>query len=529
MRVRTLGAAAAGLAVALMSGAASAAEAAPTSPATGAVAPKAAPKSALNSAPKTGQKAAPKAGPKAAPKAAAKAGSVREDFNGDGFQDVATAAPNATVAGHTRAGYVVVNYGSASGLDPEAHTYITQNSAGVPGVAETDDRFGARLVARDLDGDGLTDLAVRASAEQVAATNSYGTVTVLWGRTGGISGQDAATIEAPSGSSGWQVGVNLTGGDFDGDGHTDLFMQHADDWESRSVLRGPFTRGGEPAGEQVLDMFTTDNDMYTVAAGDMTGDGIDDLATFYVYENHSEGGRFWQGTSSGLSTDAKQLSSADVAVVGDFDKDGKGDLATRTVPGGITEDLPYDPGTVKIYYGTADGPSATRTRTITQNSAGVPGTSEKGDQFGARLDAGDVDGDGYADLVAGVPFEAIGAKRAAGAAVLLKGGSGGLSGTGAQAFHQDTAGIPGVAESGDRFGGAVRLLDVTKDARAELAVSAPEENGTGAVWSLRGTSGGLTATGSLAFNPVDLGIPAKGAGFGTSFANENGTSLYAPY
>jgi hypothetical protein len=513
MRVRKLWAVAAGLAAVLVGGSA------PVAGAAGADSSATTTSSAAESLSSAGSAAEPDAA------------SVREDFDGDGYQDLATASPGASVAGHARAGYVVVSYGSASGLDPHAGTYITQNTPGVPGVAETDDRFGAKLVARDLDGDGLTDLAVRSSAEQVAATGSYGTVTVLWGRTSGISGQDASTIEAPSGSSGWAVGVNLVGGDFDGDGHTDLFMRHGDDWETRSVLRGPFTRGAhaQPAGEQRIDMFTTDNDIYMVAPGDMTGDGIDDLATFYVYENHSEGGRFWQGTTSGLSTAPKQLSSADNAVVGDFDKDGKGDLATRTVPGGITEDLPYDPGTVKIYYGTASGPSATRTTTITQNSSGVPGTSEKGDQFGARLDAGDVDGDGYADLAAGVPFEAIGTKKAAGAVVLLKGRAGGLSGTGARAFHQDTDGIPGVAEAGDRFGGAVRLLDVTKDARAELAVSAPEENGTGAVWSLRGTTGGLTAAGSLAFNPGDLGIPAGGSGFGTSFANENGFSLYAPY
>ncbi|WP_314175716.1 FG-GAP repeat protein [Streptomyces winkii] len=497
MRVRTLCAAVAGLAVALTGGSASAA-----------------------------------GGAESAGGTAAKSASVREDFNGDGFQDVATSAPDATIAGQARAGYVVVTYGSASGLKPGTSTYISQNTAGVPGVAEAGDRFGDKLVARDLDGDGLTDLAVQSSAEQIAATNSYGMVTVLWGGSGdagAIGGQGAATIEAPAGSSGWQVGGDLTGGDFDGDGDSDLFLEHGDDWEMRSVLSGPFTRDGHAADEQQIDMFTTDNGIETVAAGDMTGDGIDDLATFYTYENHSEGGKFWQGTDSGLATEAKQLSSASTAVVGDFDKDGKGDLATRTVPGGITEDLPYDPGTVKIYYGTADGPSATRTTTITQNTAGVPGTSEKGDQFGARLDAGDVTGDGYADLVAGVPFEAVGTKSAAGAAVLLKGRSGGLSGTGAQAFHQDTSGIPGVAEAGDRFGGAVRLLDVTNDAKAELAVSAPEENKTGAVWSLRGTSSGLTATGSLAFNPVDLDIPAAGAGFGSSFAGENRIYLYEPY
>jgi hypothetical protein len=490
MRIRTLGVAAVSLATALTGGVASAAGG-------------------------------------AQPSAVASA-SVREDFNGDGYQDLAIAAPDGTIAGHARAGYIVVTYGSATGLKTSSRTFISQNTSGVPGVAETDDRFGSQLVARDLDGDGLTDLAVQSSGESITATNSHGMVTVLWGRAGGLTGEGTATIEAPTGSSGWQVGGNLTGGDFDGDGHADLVMRHGDDWEMRSVLFGPFSRTGTPAREQQVDMFTTDNSIFAITAGDMTGDGIDDLATFYAYEEHAEGGKFWRGTTSGLSTTPTPLPSAAVATVGDFDRDGKGDLATRTVPNGIIEDLPYDAGTVKIYYGTSTGPSTTRVTTITQNTSGVPGISESGDQFGARLNAGDVNGDGYADLAAGVPFEAIGTKAAAGAVVLLKGGSGGLSGTGAQAFHQDTTGIPGVAEAGDRFGGAVRLLDVTKDGKAELAVSAPQENNTGAVWSLRGTSSGLTATGSIAFNPVDLGTSATNARFGASFANESGTYLAAP-
>lgn len=464
--------------------------------------------------------------------AAATAGaSVREDFNGDGYQDLAVTAPESPVSGRARAGYVVVMYGSPTGLDAGSRTFISQNTAGVPGTAEADDRFGQKMVARDLDGDGLTDLAVRSSGESVDATASYGTVTVLWGAESGVSGQGAAVIQAPAGTSGWAVGDDLAAGDFDGDGHWDLVMRHGDDWEVRSVLSGPFTRAGAPAAEQQVDMFSTDNDIFAVAAGDMTGDGIDDLATFYAYQNHAEGGKFWRGTTSGLSTTPVALPSAATATVGDFDNDGRGDLATRTVPGGITEELPYDAGTVRIYYGTADGPSKTRIRTITQNTTGVPGTSEQGDQFGARLDAGDVTGDGYDDLAVGVPFEAIGSKAAAGATVLLKGAStasGGLGGTGAKAFHQDTAGIPGIAEAGDRFGGAVRLLDVTGDGKAELAAAAPYENGTGAVWSLRGTSSGATATGSTAYNPVDLGTPAPNARFGSAFANENGTFLYAP-
>ncbi|WP_419996707.1 FG-GAP-like repeat-containing protein [Streptomyces boninensis] len=430
---------------------------------------------------------------------------LHEDFNGDGYADLATSAPYAGFGGKTKAGYIVIVYGSAKGLNPATRTVISKNTAGVPGDAADSDYFGTRLAARDLDGDNITDLAVVGNND----------VTLLWGRKGGLTGEQAATLAGPAGTSGKVTGETLTAGDFNGDGETDLFATHSDDWEQRAILSGPFTRAGVPASEQQVDMFTTDNAIDQVVAGDYTGDGIDDLATFYTYENHNEGGRLWRGTDKGLSTDPTALPSAATATTGDFDKDGKKDLAIRTVPGDVNEDLPADPGTIKILYGDAKGPGATRTKTFTQNTAGVPGASEKGDQFGARLSAGDVNGDGYDDLAVGVPGEAIGTKAHAGAVVTLRGGSGGLTGTGAKATHQDTAGVPGVAEAGDQFGGAVKVLDANNDGKAEVAASAPQENATGAVWSLPAT----------AFNPGDLGTPAKDARFGYGFAGEAGFYL----
>ncbi|MEU3223538.1 FG-GAP-like repeat-containing protein [Streptomyces sp. NPDC006976] len=451
---------------------------------------------------------------------------VREDFNGDGYQDVVVAAPAAAVDGHEWAGYITVAYGSAQGLSTAHTTVIDQNTPGVPGEPENGNSFGFRMVAEDLDHDGLTDLALYVN-EWLTSPNNFGSVIVLWGRTGGLTGQGAVRLAAPPDS---QVGSNLTAGDFDGDGTTDLMLDHGGEYEERSVLYGPFDRSGVPAREQLVTMFDTDNYMGTTAVGDFNGDGIDDLCTTYVYEEHSEGAKLWLGTPEGLSPVSTPLPGASALAVGDFDKDGKDDLATRVIPGDIVEDFPADPGTVRIYYGSASGPSTTRTKTITQDTAGVPGVSEKGDQFGARLSAGDVNGDGYDDLAVGVPFEAIEKTRAAGAVVLLKGGPGGLSGTGSQAFHQETAGVPGVAETGDHFGGSVRLLDLDNDGRADLVAGAPGEDleavaDGGAVWSLRGTSSGLTATGAFAFNPVDLGALVKGAGFGLNLSNDNGPGI----
>ncbi|PKT71025.1 hypothetical protein CW362_21010 [Streptomyces populi] len=452
---------------------------------------------------------------------------VREDFDGDGHQDVAVAAPAATVAGHTWAGYVAISYGSANG--PGRTVVITQDTPGVPGTSGDNHGFGYALIPRDLDGDGFTDLAV-ATNEYQPANNVSGSVIVLWGSSKGVSGTGAATVLAPVNAF---VGENITAGDFDGDGHVDLFLRNAEDYDLRGVLYGPFGRNGEPARDQQLNAFSTDNTMCTTAAGDFNGDGIDDLATFYVYENHAEGGKLWLGTPQGLSTVPRRMNSANTTAVGDFDKDGYADLATRVYPNGDTEGMQYDSGTIKIYYGSAAGPGTTRTKTITQDTASVPGVSEKNDRFGARLSAGDVNGDGYADLAVGVPGEAIGSVTKAGSVVLLKGGRGGLTGTGAQAFHQDTAGVPGAAEKGDLFGGSLRLLDVTGDGKADLTTGAPGEDlGTivngGAVWLLRGTASGLTAAKAFAENPVDLGAPATKAQFGMNLAGDNGPNQLIP-
>ncbi|MGW7518734.1 FG-GAP-like repeat-containing protein [Streptomyces sp. NPDC054796] len=450
---------------------------------------------------------------------------VREDFNGDGYQDLAIGAPG-TYGQDSSAGYVAVVYGSPTGLDPATRTVLGQDSPGVPGAAERGDLFGHRLVARDLDGDGLTDLAVSSPGESRANPVGAGSATVLWGARSGLSGQGSVVVD-PGEDETYGVGDDLTGGDFDGDGAQDLLMFRGDA-RGYTVLRGPFTRAGAPASEEAVELTTGDSYVLSLAAGDVTGDGADDLFVLQSFEEMGRGTRFFAGGDDGLTARGTLLPSAATGAVGDFDKDGFGDYAYRQVPGGVVENLPYDSGTVKVLYGTASGPG-TRTATFTQATAGVPGTSEANDQFGATLSAGDVNGDGYDDLAAGVPFEAIGTKKAAGSTVLLRGAKAGLTGTGAQAFHQDSAGVGGVAEAGDRFGGAVRLLDSSGDGKAGLAVSAPGENGgNGAVWSLRGASGGLTATGSRAFGPGALGAPATTARFGASFAGPAYAPLWEP-
>lgn len=445
---------------------------------------------------------------KAAPAAQAKksaATAEKADFNGDGYGDTVSSAPGAAVAGQESTGVVTVTYGSAKGTSTANKQVIAANSLGMPGG---DGNFGGDTVARDFDGDGITDLAV----------NAGGTIQVLWGEKGkGLTSSTALQGAEGSGS--------LTSGDFDGDGTPDL--AGANMKGDIELAHGPFTRDGKVAKKGTVSTGHTFGPEDLIA-GDITGDGIDDLVSTHAFEEMSENSEFYKGSKSGLVSGPKETDDAAAGVIADVDNDGYEDLVIRTVPGGVVEDLPYDHGTVKVLYGSAEGPGAKRTTTLTQNSPGVPGVNEEGDEFGKALAAGDVNGDGYADIAVGVPGEDVGSGASGkntGAVVQLLGGKSGLTGTGAKNYDQSTAGVPGAAEAEDEFGGALSYQDTDGDGHDDLAIGAPGEDGAGAgavdagaVWVLRGATSGLTTDGVVSYGAGALGVQEKGAKLGDSFA-----------
>lgn len=116
----------------------------------------------------------------------------------------------------------------------------------------------------------------------------------------------------------------------------------------------------------------------------------------------------------------------------------------------------------------------------------------------------DFDGDGYADLAVGVPGEDLGSrasKRDAGAVQVLYGSRSGPTARD-QLWHQDSTGIKGAAERGDRFGEVLASGDFDADGYADLAVGTPSEDvgiaeGSGVVQVLYGGPRGLTARDQL--------------------------------
>jgi FG-GAP repeat len=253
---------------------------------------------------------------------------------------------------------------------------------------------------------------------------------------------------------------------------------------------------------------------------DFDNDGFADLAVGVPGENENAGAvNVLYGTGGGLSGAGGQLFTQVAGnpeagdsfgwelAAGDFNDDGFADLAVGAPFEGVGG--AQAAGAVSVLYGSPDGLTRTGGQLFTQ----VGGAVEQGDLFGFALTAGDFDDDGFADLAAGAPFEAVGSAEGAGAVSVLYGSSGGLTRTGGQLFTQ----VGGAVEAGDSFGFALAAGDFN-NGFTDLAAGAPGEavgsaEGAGAVSILPGSTGGLTRTGGQLFTQV-AGNPEIGDGFG---------------
>ncbi|MFE7761865.1 FG-GAP repeat protein [Streptomyces sp. NPDC057438] len=451
----------------------------------------------------------------AAPAGAAVA-KYADDYNGDGYHDLAVGAPGTDVDGASAAGAVIVLYGSKSGVSAARRSVITQNTSGVAGSAERQDSFGASLASADFNKDGYADLAVGATGEGVGVDTYVGQVTILWGGKKGLSGGTA--LPQPSDISAEQgYSHGLAAADFNGDGSPDLTVTGL--WQTR-IYNGPFKRstGASASASYVRTVGPTRD----VGAGDLTGDRAAERV-YTEFTADDPGGRVRYHTYKGGKTTVVDMPKAEGdsrVTVGDLNGDGYGDLVLANPEDpALQEGTGHLGGQVEIWYGGKGGPDLTQTPTvINQDTPGVPGTGEESDFFGGALSVGDINGDRYADLAVGAQYEDVRGTPFAGSVTVLYGSAAGLTTKGAKSYHQATAGVPGTPETQDAFGGAVRLIDLNRDGRAELVVAAPGENIRGALLVLTGTASGLSTKGARSITAANVGLEETAYSFGVQLA-----------
>ncbi len=421
------------------------------------------------------------------------------DVNGDGYSDVIIGADMHNDPPYTREGRAYIYYGSATGLAAFYGTTLKD-------ADQADANFGWSVAAAgDVNGDGYSDVVVGAYSYDDGFTNE-GKAFVYYGSSTGLQTAAAVTL-ADADQVDAQFGVSVAGaGDVNGDGYSDVVIgAHKYDEGANADEGRAFVYYGSAGGLSASpDLILSDANMgdaqfgFNVAcAGDINGDGYSDVivsANLYDDGFINEGVVFiYYGSSTGLSAtynaiadDANQANAnfgAKAACAGDVNGDGYSDV----IIGAYTyDDNLLDEGVVFIYYGSSAGLSATPDCML--DDANMTAAS-----FGYSVaSAGDVNGDGYSDVIIGAYTYKYMTSIDYGLTYVYNGGPEGLTTTETWTIEGEQVG----ANMGFHISGVASSGDVNGDGFSDVMIGIPYyDNGQtdeGAVYVFYGSASGLS-------------------------------------
>jgi hypothetical protein len=355
---------------------------------------------------------------------------VAADLDGDGRDDLVASAPGSSPDGRMAAGAVMIWFGPIiEEREPDA------TIAG----RFTGDRFGAALLVDDVDNDGVPDLVASAPRGGSPHRIGFGSASVVSGdrlRSLGarVGIEEAATITVLGDMLGDAV-TALGAGDLDGDGLRELIV-------------------GAPQADGDDFEFV---DAGRVAVLTLGPDAPDTL-------------RLSDGRATVLGQEARSFLGASVAA-GDLTRDGLDELVLGAPTGGRKGDGGLISGEAFVLFGDPEGlPDETRLA-----DADVPRFySHRWELFGAAVAAVDLDDDDAGDLVLGAPYlQCEGSEAACGGVFIYRGSL--RSVIAAKAGSADRADVVFRSEQeGSGAGSALIAADLTGDGRPELVVGAPD-------------------------------------------------------
>lgn len=348
------------------------------------------------------------------------------DVNGDGFSDVLVGAW-AYSNGENEEGRVYLYAGSAAGLSTSASWVSESDSAGA--------RFGWSVsTAGDVNGDGFSDVLVGQPNSALR-----GRVYLFLGSGSGLS-TSAWMTESDQDGSYYGFSVS-SAGDVNADGFSDIIVgawtyDEPEDNEGKAFL---FL--GSATGPSLNPDWTAQSNQnfgyfgYSVSsAGDIDGDGYSDVlvGAWGMSNGESMEGQayLYRGSASGLATAAAWIGESDqtnayygdkVSSAGDVNGDGFSDVLIGAWSFDSVNEGWESVGKAFLYFGSVGGLST------------QVGWSKEGDQDGAHFGdsvatAGDLNADGYGDILVGASRFDNG-ESDEGQAYLFLGGSAGPSTT----------------------------------------------------------------------------------------------------
>jgi Ca2+-binding RTX toxin-like protein len=403
---------------------------------------------------------APSAGGNGATTGVGRTVSSAGDFNGDGFDDMIIGAPFVDGPGGQYAGASYVVFGAAGGIATplDLDLLVGTNGFRIEGIDTLDNAGRSVSGGGDINGDGFADLIIGAPFAYPGAYQN-GETYIIYGHAGpflspSISASAGTTL---TDSFGALMGLAVShAGDVNGDGLADLIASngaHAYVVYGDAALADPFELSALPATDGFHLFGTSPSDTYSVSdAGDINGDGFDDVIvgtkTVGVGQAHvvfgGPGGAYSSIDLTTLSTTigagppgfrltvgtaANGLGLGySVSGAGDVNGDGFDDLIIGA-PYSAAHDDP-EAGVAYVLFGKAGGwTSVVNLDTLSATEGFRIDGGEADNRMGVAVSgAGDVNADGYADMLVGTQYGGVDPGFAPdGQTYLLFGHAGGFS------------------------------------------------------------------------------------------------------